>query len=133
MTPPKETRRAEGRGQPGRSPREGGRVRTQSRVAQPSNLARVNAAARAAVQTRFTALLHHIDVAALERAFRRQKRQASAGVDGITVADYEQNLEINLQDLSVRVHTGRYRPQPVRRVYIPKADGGRRPLCVSTA
>ena len=132
MTPSKETRRAEGRDQPGRNPSEKGRVRTQSRVALPSNLARVNAAARSAVQTRFTALLHHVDVAALERAFRRQKRKASAGVDGITVADYEQNLEINLQDLSVRVHTGRYRPQPVRRVYIPKADGGRRPLGVPT-
>jgi len=48
------------------------------------------------------------------------------------VADYEQNLEANLQDLCVRVHTGRYRPQPVRRVYIPKADGGRRPLGVPT-
>ena len=132
MTPSKETRRAEGRGQPGRNPREGGRVRTQSRVALPPNLARVNAAARLAVQTRFTALLHHVDIEALERAFRRQKRQASAGVDGITVAEYEQNLEANLQDLCSRVHTGRYRPQPVRRVYIPKADGGRRPLGVPT-
>jgi RNA-directed DNA polymerase len=57
---------------------------------------------------------------------------ASAGVDGITVADYEQNLELNLQNLCARVHTGRYRPQPVRRVYIPKADGGQRPLGVPT-
>jgi RNA-directed DNA polymerase len=89
MTPPKATRCAEERGQPGRNPREGGRVRTQSRVALPSNLARVNAAARTAVQTRFTALLHHVDTEALERAFRRQKRQASAGVDGVTVSDYE--------------------------------------------
>jgi RNA-directed DNA polymerase len=132
MTPSKETRRAEGRSQPEGNPREGGHVRTQSRVALPSNLVRVNAAARAAVQTRFTALLHHVDVEALERAFQRQKRQASAGVDGITVEGYEQNLEANLQDLCARVHTGRYRPQPVRRVYIPKADGGRRPLGVPT-
>ena len=132
MTPSKATRRAEGRGQPGRSPREGDGVRTQSRVALPSNLARVNAAARSAVRMRFTALLHHVDVAALERAFRRQKRQASAEVDGMTVADYEQNLAGNLQDLCARVHTGRYRPQPARRVYIPKADGGRRPLGVPT-
>jgi RNA-directed DNA polymerase len=116
MTPPKETRRAEGRDQPERIPREWGKVRTQSRVAWPSNLARVNAAARRAVQTRFTALLHHIDTEALGRAFRRQKRQASAGVDGITVADYEQKLEAKLHDLCRRVHTGRYRPQPVRRV-----------------
>ena len=130
--PSKETRRAEGRGQPGRNLRGEERGRTQSRITLPSNLARVNAAAHTAVQTRFTALLHHIDVEALERAFRRQTRRASAGVDGITVAEYEQNLEINLQDLCSRVHTGRYRPQPVRRVYIPKADGGRRPLGVPT-
>jgi len=132
MTPSKETRRAEGRGQPEGNPREGSRVRTLSRAALPPNLARVNVAARKAVQTRFTALLHHVDAAALERAFRCQKRQASAGVDGITVADYEQNLEANLQDLCARVHTGRYRPQPVRRVYIPKADGGKRPLGIPT-
>jgi group II intron reverse transcriptase/maturase len=90
----------------------------------------VNAAARRADRTRFTALLHHVDVAALERAFRRQKRQASAGVDGVTVAAYERALESNLRDLCARIHTGRYRPQPVRRVYIPKADGGERPLGV---
>src|SRR6202047_1111832 len=131
MTPSKETRRAEGRGQPGRNPGEGTRVRTQSRAALPSNLARVNAAARMAVPTRFTALLHHVDIAALERAFRRQRRQASAGIDGVTVAMYAQDLELNLGDLCARIHTGRYRPQPVRRVYIPKADGGRRPLGVT--
>ena len=132
MKPSKETRRAEGRGQPEGIPCAGARVRTQSRVALPPNLTRVNVAARRAVQTRFTALLHHLDVDALERAFRRQKRQASAGVDGETVATYEGNLERNLQDLCARVQAGRYRPQPVRRVYIPKADGGQRPLGVPT-
>jgi RNA-directed DNA polymerase len=79
---------------------------------------------------RFTALLHHIDRAALERAFRRQKRQASAGVDGITVEMYEQDLAAKFQDVCARIHNGRYRPQPVRRVYIPKTDGGQRPLGV---
>lgn len=130
MTPSKETRRAEGRDQPEGIASEEARVRTQSRVALPPNLGRVNTAARRAARTRFTALLHHVDRAALERAFRRQRRQASAGVDGMTVAAYEQNLEANLQDLCTRLHTGRYRPQPVRRVFIPKADGGQRPLGV---
>jgi RNA-directed DNA polymerase len=132
MMPSKETRRAEGRGRPEEVPRQGAKVRTQSRVALPPNLARVNAAARRADRTRFTALLHHVDIAALERALRRQRRQASAGVDGMTVAMYEQNLETNLRDLCARIHAGRYRPQPVRRVYIPKADGGQRPLGVPT-
>lgn len=120
----------EGRGQPEGSPREKARVRTQSRVALTPNLDRVNAAAKQAAQTRFTALLHHIDEDALLRACRRQKRQASAGVDGVMVAKYEKELTDNLRDLCARVHTGRYQPQPVRRIYIPKADGGKRPLGV---
>src|SRR5689334_1354625 len=92
------------------------------------NLRRVNEAARRSGQTRFTALLHHLDVGALERAFRRQRRAASPGVDGVTVAEYEQALESNLQHLHNRVHSGQYWPAPVRRSYIPKSDGGRRPL-----
>ena len=92
------------------------------------NLGRVNAAARCSGQTRFTALLHHVDVAALERAFRRQRRAASPGVDRMTVSAYEQDLESNLRRLHDRVHGGRYWPKPVLRTYIPKADGGKRPL-----
>src|SRR5256714_1584528 len=92
------------------------------------NLRRVNEAARRSGQTRFTALLHHVNVGALERAFRRQRRAASPGVDGVTVAEYEQALESNLQHLHDRVHSGQYWPAPVRRSYIPKSAGGRRPL-----
>src|SRR4030081_809562 len=104
MTPSKETRRAEGRGQPGRNPGEGNRVRTQSRVALPSNLARVNRARRMAVRTRFTALLHPVDIAARERAFRRQRRQASAGIDGVTVAIFVQVLIPMFLDLFPLIH-----------------------------
>ncbi|MET4262551.1 hypothetical protein ABIC09_007531 [Bradyrhizobium sp. S3.12.5] len=111
-----------------KSPREKARVRTHSRVALPPNLERVNAAAKDPAQTRLPALLHDIDEDALLRALRRQKRQASAGGDGVTVAKYEEGLTDNIRDVCRRVHTGRYRPQPVRRVHIPKADGGKRPL-----
>lgn len=122
--------RGEGRDRPGGNPSEKAGVRTQSRFALPLKLWRVYEAAQRDKQARFTALLHHIDVVALERAFRRLKRGASPGIDGETVVTYEQNLQVKLRDLCERVHTGRYRPVPVRRVYIPKSDGGQRPLGV---
>ena len=50
----------------------------------------------------------------------------------MTVAAYEQELDTNLQDLGRRINTGRYWPQSVRRVHIPKGDGGQRPLGVPT-
>jgi RNA-directed DNA polymerase len=131
MMPPKETRLAEGRGRPEAEPCENARVRTQSRVTLPAKLARVNEAARRDKSTRFTALLHHVDVRALERAFGRLKRNAAPGVDGETAASYEVDLAQNLQRLHAQIHSGRYRPQPVRRVYIPKPDGGQRPLGVT--
>lgn len=121
---------AEGRDRPGGNRSEKAKVRTQSRVALPLNLWRVYGAAKRDKQARFTALLHHVNVTALQRAFRRLKRSASAGVDGETAATYEQNLEANLRGLCRRVHSGTYRPLPVRRVYIPKSDGGQRPLGV---
>jgi group II intron reverse transcriptase/maturase len=130
MKPPKETRRVEGRDQLEGIPRESAKGRTRSRVTLPSNLARVNEAARRDRRTRFTSLLHHVSVESLERAFRRMKRRAAPGVDGETVASYEEGLANKLADLCARVHTGRYRPLPVRRVNIPKPNGGTRPLGV---
>jgi group II intron reverse transcriptase/maturase len=118
----------EGREQPEGNPSEMAQDRTQSRSILPPDLARVNEAARRDRSARFTALLHHVNETALYRAFRRLKRSASPGVDGQTVSDYERELIPNLRDLCRRVHTGSYRPLPVRRTYIPKSDGGRRPL-----
>jgi len=81
---------------------------------------------------RFTALLHHVDLAALRMAYRAISPAAAPGVDGVTWAAYGQNLEANLRDLHERVQQGRYRASPSRRAYIPKADGRQRPLGVAT-
>jgi RNA-directed DNA polymerase len=124
----KATSRPEGRPRLEGISGEEARDRTQSRTILPANLARVNEAAKRSRQARFTALLHHVDVGALERAFRRLRRKAAPGVDGMTVEAYEHDLEMNLRDLCGRVRSGRYRPLPVRRTYIPKADGSQRPL-----
>jgi group II intron reverse transcriptase/maturase len=80
---------------------------------------------------RFTGLLHHIyAVERLEAAYYALRRDAAPGVDGQTWQTYGQALEANLLDLSDRLARGGYRPQPVKRVYIDKADGSKRPLGV---
>src|SRR6476620_6803936 len=97
-----------------------------------SALDRVREVARRDKEARFTALLHHVDVARLWAAFWAIRPQAAPGVDGVTWDAYGQELEANLQDLHERVHAGRYRARPSRRAYIPKADGRQRPLGIAT-
>ncbi len=106
--------------------------RTLSRADAPKALARVREAAKKDKQLRFTALLHHIyNLDMLRRAYSLLKREASPGVDGETWRHYGEELEKNLRDLSARLKRGAYRAKPVRRVYIPKADGRQRPLGVT--
>ncbi|MGH9317678.1 MAG: group II intron reverse transcriptase/maturase [Thermoanaerobaculia bacterium] len=89
-------------------------------------------AARRDRKVKFTALLHHIyNLETLRAAYFSLKRDAAAGVDGETWRHHGEALEANLRDLSDRLKRGAYRAKPVRRVYIPKADGRRRPLGVT--
>jgi group II intron reverse transcriptase/maturase len=105
--------------------------RTQRRESVTQALDRIRTAAREKKKERFTALLHHLSAEHLEAAFRELSLHAAAGVDGLTWRDYERHLEGNLGDLHARVHRGAYRPQPSRRVYVPKPDGRQRPLAVA--
>ena len=98
----------------------------------PSELGRVRRMARTDKDARFTALLHHVDVDRLRAAYWALEPKAAPGVDGVTWADYGQDLEENLRDLHARVHRGAYRASPSRRVYIPKPDGRLRPLGVAS-
>lgn len=66
----------------------------------------------------------------LRTAYSGLKKDAAADVDGETWPHYGEDLEENLRDLSDRLKRGAYRARPVRRVYILKADGKRRPLGV---
>jgi group II intron reverse transcriptase/maturase len=87
--------------------------------------------ARGRRDARFTGLLHHIyAIERLRAAYFALERGAAAGVDGQTWQGYGMNLEANLLDLSDRLARGGYRPEPVRRAYIDKADGSKRPLGV---
>jgi RNA-directed DNA polymerase len=105
--------------------------RTPSRKDALSALERVRQEAEKDKKLRFTALLHHIYyLDTLRMAYFRLKREAAPGVDGETWRHYGEQLERNLQDLSERLKRRVYRAKPVRRVYIPKADGRQRPLGV---
>lgn len=95
-------------------------------------LDRVRQAARGDKDARFTALLHHVDIDRLRDAYRAINPKAAAGVDGVTWEAYGEKLEVNLQDLHRRLHSGAYRAKPVRRVMIPKADGRERPLGIAS-
>ncbi|MFL5083527.1 MAG: group II intron reverse transcriptase/maturase [Xanthobacteraceae bacterium] len=94
-------------------------------------LERIRQTARERKKERFTALLHHVSIEHLGAAFGELKQNAAPGVDGLTCEAYEADLERHLEDLHVRLHRGAYRPQPARRVYIPKPDGRQRPLAVA--
>jgi len=73
-------------------------------------------------------LMRNVNEETLKEAHRKQPGKKAAGTDGETKAGYEENLEENIQELVRRMKTFSYRPQAVRRVYIPKANGKMRPL-----
>jgi len=83
-------------------------------------------------QLKFASLAHLLTVDFLKKCFGELKKDKASGVDGVTGKEYRENLEENLKDLVKRLKIKQYRPQPVRRVYIPKPKAGRRPLGIPT-
>jgi len=106
--------------------------RAQDRAKVQSALGRIRQAAVKDKRQRFTSLMHHIyDPSMLREAYYGLKRDAAPGVDGETWREYGEDLDSNIEELSGRLRRGAYRARPVRRVYIPKADGRQRPLGVT--
>jgi len=64
----------------------------------------------------------------MKEAHRLTRKDGAPGIDGVTAADYEVNLQANLLGLLERIKSGRYHAPPVRRVYTDKTDGSKRPL-----
>jgi RNA-directed DNA polymerase len=76
----------------------------------------------------FTSLAYRIDFYLLKKCFRKVRRSSSAGVDKITAKEYAKNLDENLYNLHERLRRGQYVPAPVKRVWIDKEGGKRRPI-----
>jgi RNA-directed DNA polymerase len=105
--------------------------RTQCRETALTGLERVRAAAKKDKRMKFTTLLHHITTSLLVESFYDLKRNAAAGVDGVTWREYEGTLYTRVHELHREIHTGAYRAQASRRCYIQKADGKMRPLGIA--
>lgn len=73
-------------------------------------------------------LMNYINKETLMEQFRKESSNKASGIDKVTKDEYGLNLEGNIDNLLARMKSFSYRPQPVRRTYIPKANGGKRPL-----
>ena len=93
--------------------------------------ARIRQAVKRKPKDKLTALLHHVTPWTLREAFFQLKKTSAAGVDGVTWEKYKEGLDDHLIDLHHRIRRGSYRARPSRRVEIPKADGGTRPLGIA--
>ena len=72
--------------------------------------------------------MNYINKETLMEQFRKENNKKASGVDKVTKDEYGLNLEENIDNLLTRMKSFSYRPQPVRRTYIPKANDGKRPL-----
>src|SRR5437762_7993797 len=95
-----------------------------------TKLDRIAELAREDPKRQFFSIAHLITPEALEAAFRSLRKAASAGVDGVTYEEYEANAGRNIRQLHQRLTDGTYQAQPLRRIYIPKEDGKRRPISI---
>lgn len=82
---------------------------------------------------RFRSLIHHLNPDYLFVCFRELKRRKASGIDGRTTESYsDEDIRQVIQETVGAMKQKRYRPQLVRRVYIEKADGKKRPLGIPT-
>lgn len=70
----------------------------------------------------FTSIYHLLNEELLLKCHRELDGKKATGLDGVTKAEYEENLWENLKDLAGRLRRMGYKPAPAKRVYIPKAN-----------
>jgi group II intron reverse transcriptase/maturase len=93
-----------------------------------SSLARIRMLAESEPNLVFTSVAHRIDLYLLKKSFRQVRKSKSAGVDKITAKQYAKDLDENLYNLYQRLRRGQYVATPVRRIWIDKEGGKKRPI-----
>jgi len=93
-------------------------------------LSRIAELAKQDAGGKFYSIAHLLTKGALWEAFEALRKDAAAGVDGVTYADYEEHLIENLGKLHEKLTSQTYRAQPLRRIYIDKEDGRKRPISI---
>ena len=93
-------------------------------------LSRIAELARQDAGCKFHSIAHFLTPEALWGAFDNLRKNAAAGVDGVTSADYKEHLLENLVKLHEKLKSKTYRAQPLRRIYIDKEDGKKRPISI---
>lgn len=107
------------------------RTATQSAESRLTGPMRVHQAAKRDRSLRFGNLLCHITVQRLLQAYQHLNKQSARGIDDVSWSDYGKQLSKRLKDLHHRIHTLKYKPQPVKRISLPKANGDRRPIGIT--
>src|ERR1700733_10700336 len=133
-------RRASERSGHGTHWREGGSKRTnllkgditrlRTRIIMCTDIDRISELAKEDPKRQFYSIAHLMTVEKLYEAFRSLRKNASAGIDGVTYAEYETNAEEDTRQLPGRLVASKYQVQPLRRVYIPKENGKQKPISI---
>lgn len=96
-----------------------------------SGLNRVREKAKKDRTLKFTNLMHHITPALLESSYNSIRRNGAVGLDGQSWKEYgKDGLKGKLEDLCERIQSGRFRATPSKRIWIPKANGEKRPIAI---
>ncbi len=94
----------------------------------PAKLALISERAQREPRYQFTCLAHLLNIGFLKECYYSLGKDRASGIDGVSWKEYGKQLEDNLNNLVVRMKVKRYKPQPVKRVYIPKNEHEKRPL-----
>ena len=87
-----------------------------------TKLARITEISKERPKEIFTSIYHFMNKELLIMCHNELDGKKATGLDGVTKAEYDENLEKNIEQLERNLQSMSYRPEPARRVYIPKAN-----------